>query len=154
MLRKGCLGFQTCEFKKWFEWILHEDYDCDNLLPDLITSKTALEELLASESITDDWVVLLLKLFRKVIFAKSSQKKMEILALLRESVFLTKQLRRYLMIWSISKSQEENLEIAECLTDVMLEFLKFFPSSYAELPLDTFKTFLSEIGENKFDKEV
>ena len=58
------------------------------------------------------------------------------------------------MIWSISKSQEENLEIAECLTDVMLEFLKFFPSSYAELPLDTFKTFLSEIGENKFDKEV
>ena len=72
----------------------------------------------------------------------------------RGSSFLTKHVQNNLMVWSFSKTNEENVEIAECLKDIMLEFLNVFPSSHKELPLDTFKTFLIDCGETKFDKEV
>lgn len=145
---------QRLGYKKLLEWSLYSDYDCGNLLLDLITWKNALQALLANDSVKEDWILLLLNIFRKVTLTRPSQNKIATLALLRGSSFLTKHVQDNLMIWNISKTDEENKEIAECLKDIMLEFLKVFPSSHKELPLDTFKTFLIDCGETKFDKEV
>ena len=145
---------QRLGYKKLLEWSVYSDSDCDNLLLDLIAWKNALQTLLANDSVKEDWILLLLKVFRKVTLTRPSQNKIATLALLRGSSFLTKHVQNNLMVWSFSKTNEENVEIAECLKDIMLEFWNVFPSSHKELPLDTFKTFLIDCGETKFDKEV
>ena len=144
---------QRLGYKKLLEWSVYSDYDCDNLLLDLIAWKDALQTLLAKDSVKEDWILLLLEVFRKVTLTRPSQNKIATLALLRASSFLTKHVQNNLD-WSISKTNKENVEIAECLKDIMQEFLNVFPSSHKELPLDTFKTFAIDCGENKFDKEV
>ena len=145
---------QRLGYKKLLEWSVYSDYDCDNLLLDLIAWKDALQTLLAKDSVKEDWILLLLEVFRKVTLTRPSQNKIATLALLRASSFLTKHVQNNLMDWSISKTNKENVEIAECLKDIMQEFLNVFPSSHKELPLDIFKTFAIDCGETKFDKEV
>ena len=145
---------QRLGYKKLLEWSVYSDYDCDNLLLDLIAWKNALQTLLANDVAKEDWILLLLKVFRKITLTRPSQNKIATLALLRGSSFLTKHVPNNLMDWSFSKSNEENVEIAECLKDIMQEFLNVFPSSHKELPLDIFKTFAIDCGETKFDKEV
>lgn len=45
---------QRLGYKKLLEWSVYSDYDCDNLLLDLIAWKNALQTLLANDAVKED----------------------------------------------------------------------------------------------------
>ena len=148
------MGFQEFWCTKLIEWSELRGSNSDKLLEDLIVSKYELKTLLSSDYIEEEWVLHLLKIFRRISLARISQRKMETMALLRGSTFLKKHVQKYLIALNDSKDNEKNLVITECLKDIIQGFLKLFPSSCTDLPLESFKRFLVKSGEIKFAKEV
>lgn len=125
----------------------------DELLVQLTASKELLRQLLNKENLNDDWNYEILLIFSKICQTGRSQNQVEMLGLLRGSLYLTG-LRQSIVIWGMDIN-EKIRSVASSLLVLIEVFFKMFPSSCMDMPLDSLTTLIRDyLLESNFVNKV
>ncbi|XP_031564675.1 NFX1-type zinc finger-containing protein 1-like [Actinia tenebrosa] len=124
----------------------------DEVVDDLLNCKDSFNDLIFSEEIKSDWIPLLIHVIANASKSLMKENANELLFLLKESKFLSKHLKEYILELQFEAEDfdEDDLKsLLQSLTCFFRVWLSRFPGSGQKLPLDEFRGCL-----NKLDCDV
>ena len=114
----------------------------EELTLQLLQYKESMQELLDKHELEPDWIHLILLIFAKISESTMPHNLIQLFSMLQNTHFLQTTLGRELLQMSI-KGQDKIQDLLENALKVCTTYLKLFPSSYLDLPIDILKSILS-----------